>query len=180
VTELDTARLRLRLWRDDDLVRLAELNADPRVTRWLTPTGGPISRDETTAQLARFRRHWDEHGFGIWAVEERASGELLGRIGLQYHRLWSHDPELGWKLDPAVWGRGYATEGGLASLRHAFEMLGLARVVSIIHPENAPSIRVAERLGFAIEGALDWPEGRVALDRYALGRDEWARLQSSA
>jgi RimJ/RimL family protein N-acetyltransferase len=180
VTELQTARLRLRRWRDDDLERLAELNADPRVTRWLTPTGAPIPPDETAAQLARFRRHWGEHRFGIWAVEERATGSLLGRIGVQYHRLWPDEPELGWTLDPAVWGRGYATEGGAAALRHAFETLGRDRIVSIIHPRNRPSVRVAERLGFAPHARVDWPEGGAELDVYAVGRDEWARLQSSA
>jgi RimJ/RimL family protein N-acetyltransferase len=180
MTELSTARLRLRLWRDEDLERLAELNADPRVTRWLTPTGAPIPREATAEQLARFRAHWDEHGFGIWAVEERATGALVGRVGLQYHRLWPHEPELGWKLDPDVWGRGYATEGGAAGLRHAFETLGRDRVVSIIHPENRPSIRVAERLGFAPHEQVDWPDGGIALDVYGIGRDGWARLQSTA
>jgi RimJ/RimL family protein N-acetyltransferase len=179
MSEVLTARLRLRLWRDEDLDRLAELNADPRVTRWLTPTGGPISREETAAQIARYRRHWDEHGFGVWAVEERETDALVGRIGLQYHRFWPHDPELGWKLDPAVWGRGYATEGGAAGLRHAFETLGRDRVVSIIHPRNLPSTRVAERLGFAPNDHVDWPDGGLALDVYAIGRDDWARLQSS-
>jgi RimJ/RimL family protein N-acetyltransferase len=179
MTELETERLRLRLWRDEDLDRLAELNADPRVSRWLTPTGAPISRDDTAEQLARFRRHWNEHGFGIWALEERTTGALVGRAGLQYHRLWLQEPELGWKLDPVVWGRGYATEAGAAGLRHAFETLGRERVVSIIHPRNEPSIRVAERLGFSPHADVDWPDGGLALAVYAFGRDEWARLQSA-
>ena len=178
--ELRTSRLRLRLWRDDDLDEIARMNADPLVTRWLTPTGGPISYADTAAQLARFRAHWEEHGFGIWAVEELASGTLVGRIGLQYHRFWPHDPELGWKLDPEVWGRGYATEGAAAGLRHAFETLRRDRVVSIIHPHNEPSIRVAERLGFAPHTSVDWPDGGVDLLVYAIGRDEWRDLQSTA
>jgi RimJ/RimL family protein N-acetyltransferase len=170
--ELETARLLLRRWRDDDLDELLRLNRDPRVVRYLTPGGRPMSRAETEAQLDRFRRHWQEHGFGIWAAEERASGRLVGRIGLAYHRLWPAEPEVGWKLDPDVWGRGYATEGGAASLRHAFETLGSARVVSIVQPDNAPSIAVMERLGLSLDGALWWPEGTVDLLRYALGRAE--------
>ena len=179
MTELETARLRLRPWRDDDLDEIARMNADPRVTRWLTPTGAPISREETAAQLARFRAHWEQHGFGLWAVEERTTGALVGLIGIQYHRLWPADPELGWKLDPAVWGRGYATEGGAAALRHAFETLGRKRVVSIIHPENAPSIRVAERLGFAPADRVHWPDGGIDLAVYAVGREGAPSLQSA-
>jgi RimJ/RimL family protein N-acetyltransferase len=129
-----------------------------------------MSRAETEAQLERFHRHWLEHGFGIWAVEERATGRLVGRIGLSYHRLWPTEPEVGWKLDPEVWGRGYATEGGRASVRHAFEALGTPRVVSIVHPENTASIAVMRRLGLEHDGDLWWPEGELELLRYALRR----------
>jgi RimJ/RimL family protein N-acetyltransferase len=131
-----------------------------------------MSRADTEAQLRRFQRHWEEHGFGLWAAEERQTGRLVGRIGLAYHRLWPREPEVGWKLAPEVWGRGYATEGGAASLRYAFETLGAARVVSIAHPENAASIRVMTRLGLAFDGTLWWPEGEVELLRYAIERRE--------
>jgi RimJ/RimL family protein N-acetyltransferase len=180
VSVLDTPRLRLRLWRDDDLDGIARMNADPRVSRWLTPTGAPMSRGASEAAFERWRAHWDEHGFGIWAVEERETGGLVGRLGLQYHRLWPHEPEVGWMLDPRVWGKGYATESGAAALRHAFEMLGCDRVVSIVHPENAPSIRVAERLGEQPYATVRWDEGDLDLVVYAVGRDDWARLQSTA
>ncbi len=146
------------------------MNADPRVVRYLTPGGRPLSRAETEEQVRRFEWHWGEHGFGIWAVEEKASGRLAGRIGIQYHRLWPDDPEVGWKLDPAVWGRGYATEGGRASIRHAFGTLDVPRVVSIVHPANAPSIAVMERLGLTLAGRLWWPEAELDLLRYALER----------
>lgn len=146
------------------------MNADPRVVRYLTPGGRPMSRAETEAQLARFRSHWREHGFGIWAVEERATRRLVGRVGLSYHRLWPEEPELGWKLDAAVWGRGYATEGGAAGLAYAFETLGVPRVVSIIHPENERSLRVARRLGFVPDGTLLWPETGEDLLRLAAMR----------
>jgi RimJ/RimL family protein N-acetyltransferase len=155
------------------------MNADPRVTRWLTPTGAPISHADTVAQLEGFRRHWEKHGIGPWAVEERETGALVGRLGLKYHRLWPDDLELGWKLDPAVWGRGYATEGGVAGLRYAFETLGLDRVVSIVHPRNTASIRVAERLGERPYAHVEWPEGACLLDVYAIGRDQWRDLQST-
>jgi RimJ/RimL family protein N-acetyltransferase len=128
-----------------------------------------MTREETADHVARYVRHWDEHGFGLWAAEERTTGRFVGRIGLQYHRLWPHDPEVGWGLDPAVWGRGYATEGGAASIEHAFGALGFARVVSIVLPANVRSIRVMERLGLAPWRRLPSPWGE--LDVYAKERD---------
>jgi RimJ/RimL family protein N-acetyltransferase len=122
-----------------------------------------MTRGATEAQLARFREHWEEHGFGLWAVEERKTRRFLGRIGLQYHRLWPHDPELGWALDPALWGQGFATEGGAVALAHAFDTLGFDRVVSIVLPANVPSLRVMERLGFVEWRRLPSQWGELAV-----------------
>jgi RimJ/RimL family protein N-acetyltransferase len=146
VPELETARLRLRAWRDEDFEPLARLNADPVVMRHMGR--GPMTRDETRAQLERFRNHWTEHGFGLWAVEDRASGVFLGRIGLSYHAVWPDDPEVGWFLDPEVWGRGLATEGGEAAVSYGFETLGVDRLVSICIEENHASRRIMKKLGF--------------------------------
>ena len=166
--QLETARLRLRPWRERDLDELHRIALLPDVYRYLT--GQPPTEDETAAQLDRFRRHWDEHGFGLWAVEERSTGRFVGRIGLAYHRLWPNDPEVGWKLDPAVWGRGYATEGGAASLAYAFETLGVDRVVSIVHPQNVRSIRVMERLGLEPWRQVWWEEQEIMLEVHSKRR----------
>lgn len=143
------------------------MNSDPRVTRFLTPDGSPHPPAFTDEQLARFRRGWQEHGFGIWALEERASGRLVGRVGLSYHRIWPEDVELGWKVDANLWGRGYATEAGGAAMRHAFETVGLRRLVSIIHPGNVASIRVAEKLGARPHASVRWEPPGVDLLVYA-------------
>ena len=156
------------------------MNADRRVARFLTPGGRPLSRVEPEKQLARFRAQWEERGFGIWALEERVTGRLVGRVGLNVHRLWPADPEVGWKLDPSVWGRGYATEAGEAAVSYGFERLGVPRVVSIVHPENAASIRVMDRLGIHPWREVWWPEGEVMLEVRAVERAEWPRLQSDA
>ncbi len=158
---------------------LARLNADPLVVRYLTPGGRPLTPAETEGQVARFRRHWQEHGFGIWAAEERETRRLVGRVGLAYHRLWPFHPEVGWKLDPAVWGRGYATESGAAALRYAFDVLDLDRVVSIVHPKNAASIRVTERLGIHPFDTVRWDEGGVTLEVRAIEQHEWRRRTSA-
>jgi RimJ/RimL family protein N-acetyltransferase len=148
--------------------------------RYLAPWGRLATPEDAAEGLRRYRSHWDDHGYGIWAVEERATGNFVGRIGLSHHRLWPDEVEVGWALDPAVWGRGYATEGGAAALAHAFDELGRERVVSVVHPENAASIDVMTRLGIAPWRTVAWPEGGVDLEVRAIERDAWARLQSRA
>ncbi len=111
---------------------------------------GLWSREESEAQLERFLRHWDEYGFGLWAAEEKETGRLIGRIGLSFHSEWPDDPEVGWLIDSAYWGRGLATEGGAASIRYGFEVLEAPRLVSICVPENLASRRVMEKLGLRL------------------------------
>jgi RimJ/RimL family protein N-acetyltransferase len=148
VTELETPRLRLRLWRDDDLETIARWNADAVVMRHMGRP--PMTTKESEEALARYRRHWDEHGFGIWAVELRDTAELVGRIGLSYHRAWPDDPELGWLIDPTHTGRAFATEGGAAAAAYGFDVLGAPRLVSICVDENVESRRVMDKLGFQL------------------------------
>ena len=129
-----------------------------------------MTAEQSAAQLDRTMRHWEEHGFGVWAVEERMTGRLVGRVGLARHQLWPQDVEVGWALAPEVWGRGYATEAGRASLDHAFTELGCAMVVSIVHPENAASIRVMDRLGIRPWRKIWWPDGKIELEVRAIER----------
>jgi RimJ/RimL family protein N-acetyltransferase len=145
--------------------------------RYLAPGGRLATEADAVEGLRRYRAHWDERGYGLWAAEERESGRFVGRIGLSHHRLWPQDVEVGWSLDPAVWGRGYATEGGAAALAHAFGELGVERVVSLVHPENAASIAVMGRLGIEPWRTVWWPEGGIDLDVRAIERGEWAQSQ---
>jgi RimJ/RimL family protein N-acetyltransferase len=148
---VQTERLLLRPWRpDEDLDPFAAMNAEPEVMRWITPNR-PLRRAESAAQLERIVRHWDEHGFGLWAVEPRAEG--AGCIGFAGLAIPSFLPdvlpavEVGWRLAPAWWGRGLATEAARASVRYGFETLGLSAIISIVEPGNERSLRVAEKLG---------------------------------
>ena len=147
MTEIETDRLLLRRWREGDLDAYARICADLEVMRYLPAT---LSREESAEQITWFERHWEERGFGLWAVEERASGEFIGFVGLMRHDDWpegEHRTEVGWRLGRAHWGRGLATEGALASVRYGFGGLGLARIISITLPENAASRRVMEKAG---------------------------------
>ena len=157
MTEIETARLLLRQWREDDLDTYARICSDPEVMRYMG--GGPLTRAETERRVEKIVRSWEERGFGLWAVEYKETGTFIGRIGLLYHEDWSedeHKTEVGWLLDRSCWGRGLATEGARASVRYGFEELGLERIISIIRPENAASRRVAEKAGLALQGETHW------------------------
>lgn len=147
IPALETERLLLREWRESDLDAYARMCADERFSRFL---GAPIDRQDAWRQLAMHIGHWRLRGFGLWALEEKSSGAFVGRAGLFCPEGWP-GLEVGWGLDPSAWGRGYATEAGRAALDHAWDVLGAEHVISVIDPDNARSIAVAERLGERFE-----------------------------
>ena len=146
---LETERLILRRWREDDFEAYASLCADPQVMRYLG--GKTFDRTEAWRHLAMMIGHWQLRGYGLWAVEEKATGQFAGRIGFLNPEGWPGF-ELGWTLKREFWGKGYATEGARRALEYAFKELDKQHVISLIHPENLSSIRVAERLGEMLEG----------------------------
>ena len=150
MTTLETERLRLRMFRDDDLDAYAAMSADPEVMRYIG-AGGPQTRAESWRSMATFLGHWQLRGYGMWAVEERATGALVGRIGFHNPEGWPGF-ECGWLLARGAWGKGYATEGARRALEHAFTVLGRDHVISLIRPANVASIHVAERIGETLEG----------------------------
>jgi RimJ/RimL family protein N-acetyltransferase len=146
---LETDRLILRMWREADFEAYAELCADPEVMRYL---GGKVfDRTEAWRHMASMIGHWYLRGYGIWAVEEKESGSLVGRIGCINPEGWPGF-EVGWTLKREFWGKGYATEAARRALEYGFNELDKPHVISLIHPENRASIRVAERLGETLEG----------------------------
>jgi RimJ/RimL family protein N-acetyltransferase len=96
--------------------------------------------------MAMMLGHWELRGYGPWALEEKGTGAFVGRSGLYNPEGW-HGLEAGWILAPEHWGKGFATEAGRATIDWAFGTLGADHVISLIHPDNTPSIRVAERIG---------------------------------
>jgi RimJ/RimL family protein N-acetyltransferase len=166
--ELDTPRLRLRQLREDDLDAFSRITSDPETMRYVG--GAPLSREEAWRSIGYHLGHWKIRGFGLWAAEEKRSGALVGRIGLYQPEGWP-GLEVGWLVDRARWGEGFATEGGGAALRHAFERLHPKRVISVIEPDNAASIRVAEKLGERLLRRQQL-QGKPVLV-YAIDRDTW-------
>ena len=151
MTELRTARLLLRQWRDEDAAPLAAINADPLVMEHFP---APLTRAESDAALARIRRHHSEHGYGLWALD--VGGVLAGWTGLAWSD-WSgaRELEVGWRLSPAFWGQGLATEAGAAALAHGLTVV--PRVVSFTALVNTRSERVMKRLGMVREREFDHP-----------------------
>jgi RimJ/RimL family protein N-acetyltransferase len=162
---IETERLLLRRFAEPDRDVVATWNADPDFTRHLA---GVQTREQSDEAFDRWEGHWHEHGFGLLAIEWRETGDLIGRTGPQFHRAWRHDPEVGWALDPAWWGRGIATEAGSASVAWAFGELGYERLVSITTEPNTASQGVMAKLGFQLYRRIpsEWGELMVhALDR---------------
>ena len=171
MAEIETERLLLRRWRDKDLEPYARMCADPEVMRFIGG-GSTLNRAQSGEQVSRFVRHWEERGFGLWAVEGK-SGAFVGFAGLSYQEDWpegEHKTEVGWRLDRAFWGRGLATEAAKASVDYGLENLRLERIISIIQPGNTASRRVAEKAGLTLRGETRWRDTPVVW--YAIDRDD--------
>jgi len=149
---LETPRLLLRMWRNEDFATYEKMCADPEIMKYL---GGRIfDRLEAWRHMAFLVGHWELRGYGHWAVEEKESGKFVGRIGFLNPEGWPGF-EVGWALAREFWGKGYATEGARRALDYAFHDLDKDHVISLIHPENKNSIKVAERLGETLEGQTE-------------------------
>lgn len=154
--DIITPRLWLRRWRHADRGAWAALNADPRVMEHFPKTLTPL---ESRAAADRIAAHFDEHGYGLWAVEVPGVVEFAGFVGLVQTRFEAHFTpcvEIGWRLAAEFWRRGYATEGARAAADFGFESLGLDEIVSFTVPPNARSRRVMEKLGMSHDPADDF------------------------
>jgi len=179
--ELRTSRLVLRRWRDEDLEPFARINADPRVAAYLP---GTLTREESDALIDRVEVHFEEHGFGFWAVDVVDGPECVGFVGLAHPRFEAHFTpcvEVGWRLAPEVWGRGYATEAAREALRFGFEDGDLSEIIAFTVPGNTRSQAVMERLGMTRNAADDFDHPSLAeahpLRRhvlYRMPRERWA------
>lgn len=152
--EVQTERLLLRQWREEDVEPLAAIYAQPEYLEFM---GGA---QDATGQIARFQEQWRKVGFSHWAVEELAGGLLIGRIGLMRHFDWplgDAPVEVGWTLHRDWWGRGLATEGGRSALECWRELLlEDESLLSIARPANLRSLAVMERLGLTYRDTADW------------------------
>jgi len=150
VPEVQTERLVMRGFGEDDLDEWAAICSVGEVTRWLGDPDG-LSREDAWRRMAYFVGHWELRGFGQWALIERETGKLVGRTGLLQPEAWP-GLEVGWLIAQEHWGRGFAPEAGRASMEWAREELGADHIISLIEDDNQRSARVAEKLGMKVEG----------------------------
>lgn len=155
--EFETERLYLRQWRHTDYEPFADLNADLQAMAFFPY---PLSVSASDALAHRNALHIAQHGWGLWAVEHKASEEFIGFIGLQPCAAilpFAPAVELAWRLSPSYWGRGLAIEGARAALRVGFETLGLREIVAFTALRNARSLGVMQRLGMSEASRFEHP-----------------------
>ncbi|HEX8121069.1 MAG TPA: GNAT family N-acetyltransferase [Solirubrobacteraceae bacterium] len=155
IPTLETPRLTLRAFEEADLDAWAAIGTDEEAARFV---GGLRSREESWLRMAAYLGHWELRGYGQWAVVLRDSSRFVGRAGLWNPEGWP-ELEVGWTLDRAVWGNGYATEAGRAAVEWGRSALGLKRIASVISVGNTRSIAVAERLGMTFDRSTRLGDG---------------------
>jgi len=170
---IETERLRLRMLRDSDLDDLAALFADPDVMRYVG-TGQPIDRSEAQKALTSIVVHWNRHGFGRWAIEDKNAREFIGYGGL---RSLFGTPEVVYHFARQHWGKGLATEMALASLNFGFNVKGFDRIVAIAKPANTASIHVMEKIGMHFEKQTSYYNIEVV--EYAITREQFNNQKRS-
>ncbi|MGI4791487.1 MAG: GNAT family N-acetyltransferase [Janthinobacterium lividum] len=171
-TILETERLLLRVFRPEDLDAFAEIEADPEVMRFYA--SGPRSRERAEQGVRYFIGLQERHGFSPWAVIDKADDCFIGYCGLLPQTIdGQEEVEVGYKLARAYWRRGLATEAAYAVRDWGFTHLAVLRLISIINPSNAASIRVAQKNGLRHEKDADY--GGTTCRIYTLDRREWER-----
>ena len=168
---IETERLRLRQWRAEDMAPYAAMLSDPGTARFITVDGQPVV-DEMTGwrHAVVMAGHWMLHGFGMFVVEEKASGKFAGRVGPWFPPSWPGF-EVGWGIAREFRGKGYAVEAARASIDWAFATFAIDRIVHCIDRENVASQAVAQRLG-AGKGREIELFGHVS-DLWVTNRDAW-------
>jgi len=165
---LETSRLILRPFQDEDIWRLAELMANRDFMRFSL---GPYTHEQTQTVLQKFLS-WNQAGLpSQFAVVLREKKRVLGYCGFLHHPEVPEEVEIGYRLDSVYWNRGLITEAARAVRDYAFVGLKLSRVISLIHPENIPSRRVAEKIGMTPEREITFRGFPTTV--FALSREQW-------
>jgi RimJ/RimL family protein N-acetyltransferase len=176
---IESERLLLRRWREEDREPFYRLNSDARVMEFFPEC---LTRAQSDSLVERINEHFEKHGFGLFAAELREDQTFIGFVGLAVPIFNAHFTpcvEIGWRLAADYWGRGFATEGARAVVKYAFEELALDPLVSFTVPENIRSRRVMEKIGMTRDASDDFDHPNVA-EGHPLRRHVLYRLQSKA
>ena len=180
ILELNSARLLMRQWRDDDLPAFAQMCADPQVMRYFPQV---LTRLESAKMIGRVRGHFAEYGYGLWALERKDSGQFIGFTGLNvlgFDAAFTPAVEICWRLAREHWGLGYASEAAWTVLAAGFEHIDLDEIVSLTALSNLPSQKVMQAIGMQHAAADDFDHPKLALDHplrrhvlYRINRAQW-------
>jgi len=183
---LETDRLLLRAWSDDDLDAFAAMCSDPEVMRHFPNV---LTREQSEQLVSRARDKRQKDGFCVSPVEVKSTGEFVGFVGLSrpaYNAPLPFDPcvEIGWRLKRSAWGQGYAGEAARAWLRFGFETIGLSEIVAFTIPANVASRKVMERIGMRRDADGDFLHPNLPQDHpmarhvlYRLDKETWQGAQ---
>jgi len=168
---LKTERLLLREFDEGDVAVFYILGSDPAITRYTGDPDGGLKSIEQARKVLRSHpmADYQKYGFGRWACVHKTSGEVIGFAGLKYLEELS-EVDIGYRLLPAYWGIGLATEASQAALEYGFAQLGLERIIGLVDPENVASVRILEKLGLSFVGVEENQGQSVA--RYVIHADE--------
>ena len=150
IPTIETPHLILRAWTPQDADVLFEILQEDGILQYF-PNPKPPPRSKVEEYITHQMAHWEEHGYGHWAVVEQDSQQVIGWNGLEYLPELG-ETEVGYLLSRCVWGRGYATEAARAAVEYGFETAGLEAIIGLVHPDNAGSIRVLEHAGLRQTG----------------------------
>lgn len=177
---IETERLILREWEDQDLETFSEINRDPKVMEFMPNL---LSVEETSNWVKRIKQDFIEYGYGYWAVTIKSTKEFIGYTGLNFLDYEAHFTpvvEISWRIASKHWGKGYATEAAKAVLKIGFEKYGLKEIVSLTVPANKRSIRVMEKTGMKRDLEGDFHHPKLPADHplslhvlYRVKLEEW-------
>lgn len=150
---INTERLLLRGWKPEDHAAFAAICADPDVMRYIG-NGKTRTAEDAARSITSFQNEWRERGFGLFAVESRKTGGLVGFTGLSWPGFLPEvlpSVEIGWRFSKPNWGKGFASEAAKAALSFGVNELGITDIVSICQTENRASVRVMQKLGMVFD-----------------------------
>lgn len=155
--DIETPRLGLRQWKEEDTLLFAEMNSSSEVMRYFPST---LTKEQSDEFLRKIVAHFKKHGYGLWAAEIKQTQEFIGFIGFYnatFEAEFTPCVEIGWRLDNKFWGKGYATEGAKACLKYGFGTLGFKEIYSFTAAINKPSIKVMKKIGLTKQGEFNHP-----------------------
>jgi RimJ/RimL family protein N-acetyltransferase len=169
---IETERLILRPWRASDIAANTRMLSDPATARFITPDHKAVTEELTGwRNAAIISGHWALHGFGMFAVEEKSSGQYVGRVGPWFPPTWPGF-EVGWGIAKELRGKGFAVEAARASIDWVFSTFEIDHVIHCINPENPASQAVARKLGATIERQAQMSGDTV--DIWVTRRNVWS------